>query len=95
MSSTVAVSIAYGLTLQRERRERLFYMVACVVMLVGVAVGGITIFKAKQSVLKRALQTELGICLYKPGCFRTHSCLRDPLLQVLAPCATERLHRAP
>ena len=39
MSSTVAVPIAYGLTLQRERRERLFYMVACVVMLVGVAVG--------------------------------------------------------
>src|ERR1017187_1125895 len=39
MSSTVAVPIAYGLTLQRERRERVFYLVACLVMLVGVAVG--------------------------------------------------------
>jgi len=39
MSSTIALPIAYGLTLQRERRERLFYLIACLVMLVGVAVG--------------------------------------------------------
>ncbi len=39
MSSTVAAATAHARTLQRERRERLFYVIACVVMLVGVAVG--------------------------------------------------------
>jgi hypothetical protein len=39
MSSTVAPAAAHGLTFQRERRERLFYVIACLVMIVGVAVG--------------------------------------------------------
>src|SRR5882757_9172248 len=39
MSSAVAAATAHARTLQRERRERLFYVIACVVMLVGVAVG--------------------------------------------------------
>src|ERR1017187_10546322 len=39
MSSTVAAATAHARTFQRERRERLFYVIACVVMLVGVAVG--------------------------------------------------------
>jgi hypothetical protein len=39
MSSTVAAATVHARTFQTERRERLFYVIACVVMLVGVAVG--------------------------------------------------------
>jgi hypothetical protein len=39
MSSPVAAATPRARTFQRERRERLFYVIACVVMLVGVAVG--------------------------------------------------------
>lgn len=39
MSPTVAAATAHARTFQREQRERLFYLIACVVMLVGVAVG--------------------------------------------------------
>ncbi len=39
MSTTVAAATAHGLTLQREQRERLFYLIAGLVMSVGVAVG--------------------------------------------------------
>ena len=39
MSSTVAAATPHARTFQKERRERLFYVIACVVMLVGVAVG--------------------------------------------------------
>src|SRR5947209_4032830 len=39
MSSTIVAGTADAPTFQRERRERLFYVVACVVMLTGVAVG--------------------------------------------------------
>src|SRR6201984_1225356 len=39
MSSTVAAATPHARTFQTERRERLFYVIACVVMLVGVAVG--------------------------------------------------------
>ena len=39
MSSTVAAATPHARTFQRERRERLFYVIACIVMLVGVAVG--------------------------------------------------------
>lgn len=39
MGSTVAVAAARGLAFQREQRERLFYLIACVVMMAGVAIG--------------------------------------------------------
>src|SRR5258708_20525223 len=39
MSFLGAAAQEHARTLQRERRERLFYVIACVVMLVGVAVG--------------------------------------------------------
>ena len=39
MSSTVAVAASRGLTFQRERRERLFYLIASLVMIAGVAIG--------------------------------------------------------
>jgi hypothetical protein len=39
MSTTVAAGSARGLTLQSEQRERLFYLIAGLVMIAGVAVG--------------------------------------------------------
>ena len=39
MSFPVAAATPHARTFQRERRERLFYVIVCVVLLVGVAVG--------------------------------------------------------
>jgi hypothetical protein len=39
MSSTLAAVTAGAQTFQTERRERLFYLIACLVMMVGVAIG--------------------------------------------------------
>src|ERR1700722_18124244 len=39
MSSAVAATTVHDLPFQRVRRERLFYVIACLVMIVGVAVG--------------------------------------------------------
>lgn len=39
MGTGIAAATARGLTFQREQRERLFYLVACLVMIAGVAVG--------------------------------------------------------
>jgi len=39
MSSTVAAATVRNIPFQRVRRERLFYVIACLVMIVGVAVG--------------------------------------------------------